>query len=78
MAKEKKQLVWQKQPESIWEKSFDVQESSDNQPRPILMEAQSIGTQKSAPTQLSPGENSISDWHNPFLRNLLKSHNLNL
>ena len=41
-------------------KIVDVQESSDNQPRPILMEAQSIGNTKSAPTQLSPGENSIS------------------
>jgi uncharacterized protein len=38
----------------------DVQESNGYQPRPILMEAQSVGNAKSAPTQLSPGENSIS------------------
>ena len=38
----------------------DVQESNGYQPRPILMEAQSDGNAKSAPTQLSPGENSIS------------------
>jgi len=41
-------------------KIVDVQESNGYQPRPILMQAQAVGSDKSAPTQLSPGENSIT------------------
>jgi len=43
-------------------KIVDVQESNGYQPRPIMMmEAQGLGNAKSAaPTQLSPGENSIT------------------
>jgi len=41
---------------------IDVQESNNSQPRPILMNSLEMGggAKSAAPTQLSPGENSVS------------------